>query len=238
MSWCKACCCERSAERASTISVTSKVCSTCHLEKPAHEFDRNRNRPDGLYPTCKECKSGLNHARVQKRWEVMQQQKPETKRCSHCHQEKPASEFYNNANAWDGTRLSQQCKECMRQRSRAGRLPTLRARWYSYSSDSRGVGFSLSRDQFVSFWQKPCHYCGGVITTIGLDRVDNAVGYTMDNVVSCCEVCNVIKNTIPVDAWLAHLRRIVAKADGHTVDPNAPRPSLGFFTWRTKRASA
>ena len=43
------------------------------------------------------------------------------------------------------------------------------------------------------FWNKPCFYCNTDIQTIGLDRVDNFKGYTIDNIVSCCTDCNTMK---------------------------------------------
>lgn len=42
----------------------------------------------------------------------------------------------------------------------------------------------------MTFWQKPCFYGPHPIETIGLDRIDSTKGYTMDNLVSCCETCN------------------------------------------------
>ena len=40
---------------------------------------------------------------------------------------------------------------------------------------------------------KPCHYCGldnNSVAGVGLDRLDNTIGYMLDNVVSCCTECN------------------------------------------------
>lgn len=56
----------------------------------------------------------------------------------------------------------------------------------------RGLSWELSKDQLVELRSKPCTYCGGDLpkTGSGLDRLDNAKGYTLDNVVSCCTSCN------------------------------------------------
>ena len=45
----------------------------------------------------------------------------------------------------------------------------------------------------MSFWNKDCYYCGNKVNGIGLDRIDNRVGYTIKNVVSCCRDCNTMK---------------------------------------------
>jgi hypothetical protein len=40
-----------------------------------------------------------------------------------------------------------------------------------------------------------CHYCCGKMNRggSGLDRKDNAIGYTLSNVVTCCKRCNAVK---------------------------------------------
>lgn len=52
-----------------------------------------------------------------------------------------------------------------------------------------------------------CFYCRQVVTPtgIGLDRIDNGKGYSVDNVVSCCSSCNIVRNRI-----LTHQETIVA----------------------------
>lgn len=69
------------------------------------------------------------------------------------------------------------------------------ARFNSYKQGAkyRGIEFKLTKKDFKKHWQKDCHYCGDNIDTIGLDRVDSAKGYSMDNVVDCCETCNRMK---------------------------------------------
>jgi hypothetical protein len=73
---------------------------------------------------------------------------------------------------------------------------------YKRGAEIRGYSFTLTNKQFMEFWQKPCYYCGSEIKTIGLDRVYNNAGYTMDNVVPCCWVCNRMKNNINPDAFI------------------------------------
>lgn len=56
-----------------------------------------------------------------------------------------------------------------------------------------GREFSITKEQFMELWQKPCYYCNGSIKTIGIDRVNNEKGYTVDNIVPCCKLCNYAK---------------------------------------------
>lgn len=101
-----------------------------------------------------------------------------------------------------------------RERARRVRRTRPNGRFWEYcvNAKQRGHVFALTQAQFSTFWQKPCSYCGGPIQTIGLDRVDSALGYTLVNVVSCCVICNRMKSSLPLDVFLAYCRKIAAFA--------------------------
>jgi len=82
-------------------------------------------------------------------------------------------------------------------------------RAYKYSAKQRKLDFSLTFEQFMIFWQKPCYYCGNEMKTIGLDRVDNKKGYTLENIVSCCWCCNDMKKAKSQVDFLNNCRKIV-----------------------------
>lgn len=67
------------------------------------------------------------------------------------------------------------------------------------SANKRKKVFTLSLEEYAAEIQKPCYYCNGhlgkVEMGIGLDRLDNSVGYITGNIVSCCRVCNTIKGS-------------------------------------------
>lgn len=77
----------------------------------------------------------------------------------------------------------------------------------------RGIPWSLTKGQFIAFWQKPCTYCGGAIETIGLDRIDNTRGYEVGNVVPCCGVCNRMKSNMTREEFLAHCTMVAQIAN-------------------------
>ena len=83
-------------------------------------------------------------------------------------------------------------------------LPYGRFMIYRKGAKHRGISFELTFKQFMTFWQKPCHYSGHAIATVGLDRVDNSKGYTMSNVVPCCTACNLGKRAMSSEAYVAH----------------------------------
>lgn len=79
---------------------------------------------------------------------------------------------------------------------------------YRKAAVDRGYAFELTKQQFVTFWQQPCSYCGSKIETVGIDRVDNTKGYTMENSASCCQVCNRMKMELSLNDFKEHIRMI------------------------------
>jgi len=81
------------------------------------------------------------------------------------------------------------------------RNQTIKSRWQAAKNVAkrRGIKWELSLKEYEML-QKPCFYCNGYFHTVtvgcGLDRIDNLIGYTKNNVVSCCKVCNMVKNSI------------------------------------------
>ena len=111
--------------------------------------------------------------------------------------------------------------------SRRKRLPrgvaALRDLFWRYKSASarRGLEFNLTLDQFQEITSGNCFYCHrppkneagsarvyGRYVYNGVDRVDNSAGYTRENTVSCCEVCNRAKGTMGQAEFLAWIQFI------------------------------
>jgi hypothetical protein len=64
----------------------------------------------------------------------------------------------------------------------------------------RDIEWSLTLEEYVDLIILPCYYCANklgepVKRSIGLDRLDSNKGYELTNVVSCCNNCNVMKNS-------------------------------------------
>jgi hypothetical protein len=53
----------------------------------------------------------------------------------------------------------------------------------------------MSFDDYLLFEGRACIYCGDhrPITGVGLDRLNNAVGHVLENVVPCCTACNIVR---------------------------------------------
>lgn len=96
---------------------------------------------------------------------------------------------------------------------------------YAARAESKGLAFELDYARYAALTALPCHYCRRDVTAenrSGIDRVDNARGYSEDNVVSCCSECNQMRTLLPQDAFIATCKRVAARA--HTiVIPDMPR---------------
>jgi len=107
---------------------------------------------------------------------------------------------------------------------------------YKAHAKFRNIDFSLSVAEAVTFLQGKCHYCGSEpmcsfnvrsnqkyesvnkysykmredyeIKYNGLDRVDNELGYTSSNTVSCCKFCNTAKLNRSQDDFVQWIKNV------------------------------
>lgn len=90
-------------------------------------------------------------------------------------------------------------------------------------ADKRGFAWKITLEDWKRLTRQPCHYCGeppsnhskgrynGTYRYNGLDRVDNSVGYVLNNVVPCCKRCNCAKS----DQTLAEFLNWVSRVHKH-----------------------
>lgn len=98
-------------------------------------------------------------------------------------------------------------KEISAYRKSIKNLPKTRFLKYSYNARKRGYIFDLSEEQFCALINMECHYDGSS-GFIGVDRKDNLIGYTIENCVPCCSICNRMKGTIPYDEFIETCSKI------------------------------
>jgi len=97
-------------------------------------------------------------------------------------------------------------------------------RIYKYNAKTRGLVWTLTKEQAIKLFDANCYYCGAAPSNVGtgsegnstyiysgIDRIDNSIGYLPDNVVSCCKMCNVAKNTYDVDEFISWVHRIASR---------------------------
>ena len=92
------------------------------------------------------------------------------------------------------------------------------------NAQKRGILWDLSDAETKVLMQDKCHYCGGGLSNVsmrpdgdqngafyynGIDRVDSDYGYSLDNVVSCCSICNRAKSNLPLQDFKTWIRRLI-----------------------------
>lgn len=95
---------------------------------------------------------------------------------------------------------------------------------YKQNAIMRNFGFELTRQEFNNLILQDCFYCGnpphevqslkrynktGVpIFTNGIDRKNSNSGYTIENCVPCCEMCNRMKLNYDINTFYKHIYKI------------------------------
>lgn len=108
---------------------------------------------------------------------------------------------------------------------RAARNRVLRS-YKGTCARSRGHCWELADEDFDRLMSQDCYYCGqppslvtrsqgryegGEFVHGSLDRVDNNLGYTLENTVACCVICNHAKKDMSVDEFMAWIARLTER---------------------------
>jgi hypothetical protein len=77
-------------------------------------------------------------------------------------------------------------------------------------ADEKNKYVGINENERIALMKGICFHCkiphvGGAM---GIDRLDSAFGYTIENSVSCCATCNFIKNVLSMDEFYTHLTDI------------------------------
>lgn len=95
------------------------------------------------------------------------------------------------------------------------------------SAKYRGINNELDRNDYYHIVQSNCAYCGnspsnklkykGVIFLWnGLDRIDSSQGYSLSNVLPCCNFCNSLKGSMKSKTWFDFLNSVIKTHGGNS----------------------
>lgn len=92
---------------------------------------------------------------------------------------------------------------------------------YQTQARNRSLDFNLTKTQFMKLISSNCYYCGQIPAQLagelkgngrarynGIDRVDNSIGYTIENCVPCCDMCNHAKKNHSQSDFLNWVQRL------------------------------
>ena len=105
---------QKSKEKKQEIfapTISEKKCKKCCIVKNVQQFPIQITTKDGYSPLCRDCKNLESREFFKKRKrEKLYIIPSEIKKCGHCEEMKPKTEFYNSCKTKDGLRGS--CNEC------------------------------------------------------------------------------------------------------------------------------
>lgn len=159
-----------------------KVCSKCKIEKDETEFYLNSRRSNTrcVYrSSCKECSK---------------------KNCKEYYDKTPKYQKMKSKRY----RSSSGFKEKYNIRKKRYQQ-TYKGVYWNYKGNAKhsGFEFKLTVQDFKNFEGQNCFYCGEKLVRVGLDRIDNNKGYTLENVNPCCSICNYMRRTQTQEEFIA-----------------------------------
>lgn len=99
---------------------------------------------------------------------------------------------------------------------------------YKRGAKKRSLVYELTTEEFTNLVTGECVYCGdkqvhtqkgqgktsGDFHYTGIDRVNSSKGYTLDNCVPCCWLCNNMKSNTEESVFLEHIEKIYQNVKG------------------------
>jgi hypothetical protein len=82
---------------------------------------------------------------------------------------------------------------------------------YRSRAEKKKLEFAISNEEYKSIILQDCYLCGKKTTetnTNGIDRVDNAFGYSMENCKACCKECNHMKKDYELREFIGKIEKI------------------------------
>ena len=149
---------------------------------------------------CKEEKSIENFQQIVKKGRIYHRGA-----CESCRYKMRRWYYENNPEVWERRKAIEN-----KQRQAARQDKTTRAKFIvrdaKGSDRKKGFDNDLTIEFVQALIQNGCAYCTSQ-EKLSLDRIDNTIGHTQNNVQPCCWSCNYIRRDMPWEAW-----KIVSKA--------------------------
>lgn len=201
-------------------SDTGKHRGVCHICMVMQKRDKRRLHSPNLSDT-ERAKLKANWTKANKVAQVKKASKRKVEQnrklisdkieCTVCNKVKNSTMFSRYfSKRYNRVVLKSRCMVCEKL-SRNNKYKTDKGIFKRYKSDAtrrnRNYSFDLTFEQFSAILNKPCFYCGDMGR--GVDRVNNSLGYSVNNCVPCCKKCNEIKMSSGLEEMYLHLSKMV-----------------------------
>ncbi len=187
---------------------------------------RTKLGADYTNKSCQECLQKERERDKARRSAVSGEVVDGMKQCSVCCKTKPVSEYMGALADNQMTKTCRACRdefqrqnekrdmehrrEWQRNDSKKPERQAVKREWVEANPDKVALKHlnkrnrnypetsDLTKEQFDNITKQPCCYCGVIQPRgfNGVDRVDSTRGYQIDNCVSCCTVCNLMKGAV------------------------------------------
>lgn len=184
--------------------IQCKFCNSSSLTKYFSHYKLRNNIV--LYPYCFDCTD--------------KNVEPNIVICGSCNKNSDEVEFIEKdilkQNGYE-TVYRNICKKCMTiKRKKYYNKFEPKIKNYKKSAIDRNHEWKLTDEEASDIFTKNCNYCNKISIIgedmNGIDRVNNKLGYTPENCVSCCGMCNIMKKEHSVEDFIKKCTEI-AKYD-------------------------
>ena len=82
---------------------------------------------------------------------------------------------------------------------------------YQTSAKTKRLDFMIPKEMFLELVKRPCYYCGLIQEKgfNGMDRLNSSEHYTIENCVSCCEMCNMMKGSLGPNVYVHRVEHML-----------------------------
>lgn len=174
--------------------VPLRLCNKCLEIKTTADFNKRKH-------ICKPCGQQYDKDRDADReikFRNGELKHPNVTRCRYCDEFLPAKYFLVNYHYKTG--YVPHCKYHAAMRSIINKAK---------KKVIQGVEDLMTRDEFFKILDGVCYYCG-TNDNIGVDRISSDIGYTKANCISCCSMCNYMKNSYTIEDFISQCQKVAA----------------------------
>jgi hypothetical protein len=164
-------------------------CNKCLIFKEPNEFSKKKTAFGGTTTRCKDCtKSYLA------KWYEENQEWVQNYREENAEYIAAKSKEYRETHQEETKQRWQDWYKNNPERSPRRRFTEAKNK----AIKKRKLSWTLTLEEYIELIKQPCYYCNYALgepvrRACGLDRLNSSIGYEIDNVVSCCYLCNTIK---------------------------------------------
>ena len=211
---CTVCCKELPMEEFQgerSFKFITKTCKSCRESNKINDKKRDKEHRNELARICakkpeniivKQQWAEANYEKVAEKWMNYRGRQIEK------NQEEYLKKNAENAKSWR-EKNPEKVKE-----NNTAKMKNINSQYKIYirSAGDKNLVFDLPQEIYTEKIKEPCYYCGETDKHKGfngIDRMNQQMGYIVDNCVSCCQMCNYMKKSLNENIFLQRVEHIL-----------------------------